>query len=214
MTRNIANVKEKAMADKKYVLRILALALVFGFLVAGCNDGITWKNVTEMSQVKGIWKAVLSSEVEGGDIDPAYEDVDVVQKTVVEITVTVDTDAKLVFKSTATYSGDDLSLEHFYYDDVDSKWRTPWDEIRAGIFGDYSTTSIGDSDNGVKADNATHVITTNMNTGDVAVTAADFATALVSSDGNMVMVDPDDIISSITGGTAVFKLGPVVFVKQ
>jgi hypothetical protein len=50
------------MADKKYVLRILALALVFGFLVAGCDNAVgTWKNVTDLNQIKGTWKASYTS---------------------------------------------------------------------------------------------------------------------------------------------------------
>jgi len=58
--------KEKTMAEKKIVLRILALALVFGLFVVGCNDGGTWKNVTSLADVTGTWKASILTE---GDYD-------------------------------------------------------------------------------------------------------------------------------------------------
>jgi hypothetical protein len=44
------------------VLRILALALVFGFLVAGCDNGGTWTNVTDLTKVAGTWKTSYKTE--------------------------------------------------------------------------------------------------------------------------------------------------------
>jgi len=57
------------MADKKFVLRILALALVFGLFVVGCDTGGTWKQVTDMKQVTGTWKATTSAVSEYNDGD-------------------------------------------------------------------------------------------------------------------------------------------------
>jgi len=53
--------KEKTMADKKIVLRILAVALVFGLFVS-CSDGGTWKQVASLSDVVGTWKATVTAE--------------------------------------------------------------------------------------------------------------------------------------------------------
>ena len=48
------------MANKKFWLGILALVLVFGMTVVGCDNdpsGDTWSNVISFSQVNGSWKA-------------------------------------------------------------------------------------------------------------------------------------------------------------
>jgi hypothetical protein len=184
------------MADKKYVLRILALALVFGFLVAGCNDGVTWKNVTEVSQVTGTWKvSFITEDVAGKDLDPDYRGLDVALKQVAESTITVSTDElKVVNKTTSTYSGDDLVM-NWKFDDTAYVYRTLWDEIRVTAVsefgGDYTETEFSDDSNpndtlSIKVDNASHVITWTDTYITPSPTVSTFNGAFVSSDGKML----------------------------
>ena len=63
-------IKEQIMADKNFLAGILVIALAFGFVVVGCENGTTdsgngggdsWSSVTSLSQLNGTWKGSYST---------------------------------------------------------------------------------------------------------------------------------------------------------
>jgi hypothetical protein len=108
--------KEKTMANKKFWLGMLVIALVFGMAVVGCDNGTTggesdtWSNVTNFSQVNGTWKAQSSASVREQGITVTFK--------YNNYTITLNATAKTMSFSgseTVTYSGGNISS---YWPDI------------------------------------------------------------------------------------------------
>jgi hypothetical protein len=121
------------MANKKFLMAILVMTLVFGMALVGCGSGTeeedTWTDVTSLSQLNGTWKGPLTGEAEyGGGIT---------MKFVGEYTYTIDAGAETLSisaKGTWTFSGSN----------IDSRWPDiKADAIENGLTvndSDHSTT--------------------------------------------------------------------------
>jgi hypothetical protein len=53
------------MAKKRFVLGMLAVALVFGILAVGCETGDEWSLVDNLVELDGTWKATVKSVITG-----------------------------------------------------------------------------------------------------------------------------------------------------
>jgi len=185
---------------KKFVLRILVLALVFGAFVAGCStDGGVWTPVTKIDQVTGTWKLTNFDSDDFGRYFISSEEVE-------EITMVVDsTNTTTTSKTTTTYYGN-----HGFYGDKgfdvivnqnynnDDPPRTWWETRRFNAVRSVDVTitdwnktdaSVGTDPNisTVKVDNANHVITLTEKT-QVPTNIATFAGALISADGKTLVL--------------------------
>jgi len=117
--------KEKTMADKKVVLRILAVALVFGLFVVGCNtDVATWKNVTDLNDVAGTWKASYSKEYDFKGLDLATFIGQIEQETATVLVPVEDGDEYFLVEMELPIfdeDGDPVFVEYTALDDVTVK---------------------------------------------------------------------------------------------
>jgi hypothetical protein len=100
--------KEFFMSKKLFLSAMLAMVLVFGMAVIGCDndpkdEGDTWSNVTSLNQVNGTWK---------GSYTDTQTQEGITVRTVAEITMTVNASAGTAsgsVKMTMTFSGGSIN---------------------------------------------------------------------------------------------------------
>jgi len=119
------------MKNRMFVLGMLVVALAFGMMVVGCDDGSTggseadtWTDVTSLTQLNGTWKgtSTWSNTLNGGYNNVGAEFNNITLKGVGEITLTINASAGTMSyteKATETFSGGNISE---IWDKVKAKW--------------------------------------------------------------------------------------------
>jgi hypothetical protein len=106
----IAKVKEKTMANKRFWLGILVLALVFGLTVVGCDDGSTGGFDGELN---GIWVSDIGeTKLNNGNFEFSNYDMD---GTVTEKGTYILNGNIITFNQTHVYGGSYYNLEDKLY---------------------------------------------------------------------------------------------------
>jgi hypothetical protein len=96
------------MANKRFLMVVLVMTLVFGMGLVSCGDNDsgedTWLAVTSLAQINGTWKGPFSETQVGEGLTV---------KLVGDMTITINASARTLsgsVKYTATYSGGDIDL--------------------------------------------------------------------------------------------------------
>ena len=183
------------MVSKKFLPGILVIALVFGMMAVGCDNGTkdseTWSNVTGMNQLNGTWKGsynestsmqnfleLTNSEWTSGGYSTVFgNDMKVTAKY--EITQTFDSAAntlKGTVKTNVSFTG--------------SKVSSSWATIKAYMAAAGLT--------GVTYDNANYSFSFNQN---LTFTASEInqlvATIKINQNGTKIKVPADDGVPEI-----------------
>ena len=128
------------MAKKKIWLVILAIVLVFGMAVVGCDDGSddgtksdgggvtdTWTNITSLIQLNGTWKGPYT------DTQPYGEGI--TMKDVREITITI----TAANANTGTWTRSEKCTITFSGGNINTAWPTIKEDYRSREDGVYTT---------------------------------------------------------------------------
>jgi len=99
------------MLNKKFCLLMLVMTLVFGMMIAGCDDSgggekDTWTVVTSMKQLNGRWRGGYSEEKTNEGITSKTD-----AEALITITAIDDKTGKLsgTIKTTITFSGNGIN---------------------------------------------------------------------------------------------------------
>jgi hypothetical protein len=156
------------MADKKFFVGMLVIALVFGMVITGCDSdgGDTWSNVTSLSQVNGTWKGTITdTTVESG----------ITIKMVGDVTITINANS-------GTMSGKIIATITFSGKDIDSIW--------PALKAEYISM-------GYTANNKNHSVTWTETSPTISITLADFRDAQINQNSTKLKLIGDDGEESI-----------------
>jgi hypothetical protein len=155
------------MVNKRFWLGMLAMALVFGMTVVGCDNGSTsdidtWSDVTSLSQLNGTWKGSYThTQTEEG----------ITAKIVMEITMTINASTEtgsVSMKVTMTFSGSNINIY--------------WPFIKEGF----------DVSDGWTVNDATHTVTMTENMPSGPVSLSDLGDVKINQNGTKIKASFED----------------------
>jgi hypothetical protein len=149
------------MVNKRFWLGMLAMVLVFGMTVVGCDNGSTgavdtWSDVTSLSQLNGTWK---------GSYTDTQTQEGITVKTVMDITMTINASAGIAsgsMKMTMTFSGSNINIY--------------WSMIKEGF----------DVSDGWTINDTTHTVTMTENMPSEPISLSDLGDVKINQNGTKI----------------------------